>query len=97
MLYYFDSYYISSSHELDVKQGSAKVTSQTYVDFSAGYRFQERAGSQRYLGRGEIRFGIRNLFNHAPPIEATALGGFGYSTLGDARLASYYITYRRYF
>jgi len=101
---YFDSYFVAdpavaSSATIILNQGSARVPSQIYHDLSAGYRFDERAagsGLGTILSGTDVQLGIRNVFDREPPFDANNIFYY-YSTFGDPRLSSYYLSVRRSF
>ncbi|WP_162313953.1 TonB-dependent receptor [Pseudoxanthomonas yeongjuensis] len=99
---YFDSYKIygptSSATTIAnniVTQGTWHVPSQVYHDAFATYRFggagSASLGEKLFKG-SEITFGIRNVFNKQPPRDLQS-----YSTYGDPRLASYYLSFKKSF
>lgn len=71
-------------------QGAAYIDSQSYHDLSGEYRFGDEA--IRWLGGVTMQFGIRNVLNDAP-----ARAREGYSTYGDPRLASYWVSVKKSF
>lgn len=83
-----------------VSQGSPDVRSQSYHDAFAAYRFESSGVSPRGFARLtsglDITLGVRNVFNTEPPLDVFNQSSF-YSTFGDARLASYYLTIRKSF
>jgi len=79
--HFYDSYFLQTSHAVVPAQGSAKVPSQIYFDLF---------GSYRVLKNTELKFGIKNIFNKAPPIDIG--NSLYYSVLGDPRMANYYIS-----
>jgi iron complex outermembrane recepter protein len=94
---YFDSYCLLSAcaeGPSTLSQGSTSVPSQLYHDVSVRYRFaQGMLGS--LLDDTDVRFGVTNIFDRKPPVDfSTAVP---YSTYGDPRLASYYLTVRKSF
>ncbi len=95
---YFDSYVVSANPSTVRNQGSARVPSQTYHDFQVSYRFDgsplARVG---FLAGAELRAGVRNVFNTEPPFDAGATGEYFYSSFGDPRLASYYLSLKTNF
>jgi len=90
---YFDSYVVSTSAVTLLNQGSPEVPSQTYHDVFLSYELPKGIGT--FLEGTEISAGATNVFNKAPPFDAT---GFPYySTFGDPRLGSYLISLRKSF
>jgi outer membrane receptor protein involved in Fe transport len=88
---YYDHYQIASSSPLTasdvnkiVSQGAVWIPSQTYVDFFSTYRFSlpDRGFLPRAL---ELRFGIEDIFDTAPPIVTDYAFQEGYSAYGDPR------------
>jgi outer membrane receptor protein involved in Fe transport len=57
----------------------------------------EGSARSRLLSNTEIQVGVRNIFNTKPPYDAAGVSGAYYSSLGDARLASYYVSVKRTF
>jgi iron complex outermembrane receptor protein len=49
------------------------------------------------LDNAEIQLGIKNVFNKKPPLDLGNSPLNFYSTLGDPRLASYYLSLKKYF
>ena len=47
-------------------------------------------GSYSVLKNTELKFGIKNIFNKAPPIDIG--NSLYYSVLGDPRMANYYVS-----
>jgi iron complex outermembrane receptor protein len=96
---YFDSYWVNAAHAFDMNQGSDHVPSQIYHDVFATYRFNSGVNSgsrsDQWLSGTEITFGVKNLFNKKPPFDVNEQ--FYYSTLGDPRLASYWISVKKGF
>ncbi len=78
---YFSSFWLQASHAVVAAQGSAKIPSQSYHDLF---------GSVRVLKSTELRFGINNIFNKAPPTDVS--NARFYSLLGDPRKANYYLS-----
>ncbi len=89
---YLDSYVVSTSPVVLANQGRAEVDDQIYHDAFVGYRLPDSA---RWLSSAELQLGIRNLFDKAPPFDATDFPY--YSTFGDPRMASYYVSLRKSF
>lgn len=92
---YFDSYWLNPEHSVDPDQGAAKVDSQTYHDLFATFRFDHGADARGLLSNSELVLGVKNIFNTRPPIDVTKVNG--YSTWGDPRRASYYVSIRKSF
>ncbi len=81
-------------------QGSEWISTQTYHDVFGRYRF-ERSPSFAHglLQNTELLISVQNVFNHSPPILASASSYFvaGYSTEGDPRLRRYSIAITKRF
>lgn len=78
--------------DLLITQGSDRVEHQIYHDLTAQYQFDGR-GWLGAWGEGlSLQLGIRNVFDKAPPRELET-----YSTYGDPRMASYWLTLRKSF
>jgi iron complex outermembrane receptor protein len=90
---YYDSYYLLTSHGVVPNQGSATVPSQAYHDVTARYRIEGNAGIS-LLSNTEFQLGIRNVFDKEPPVIAADPY---YSTFGDPRLASYFLSVKKSF
>ncbi len=63
-----------------------------------GRETRESSWWRHALSDTSVQLGVRNIFNKVPPFDA--LGGVSqqwYSTYGDARLASYYLTVKKAF
>jgi iron complex outermembrane recepter protein len=94
---YFDSYCLLSGcteGPATLSQGSTTVPSQLYHDVSVRYRFaQGMLGS--LLDDTDVSLGATNIFDRKPPVDLST--GVPYSTYGDPRLASYYLTVRKSF
>lgn len=97
---YFDSYWVNAAHTVDVNQGSDHIPSQIYHDLFATYRFD--AGMSRnsvpsdVFSGLEITLGLKNILNKQPPFDASNTF-FYYSTFGDPRLASYWLSVKKAF
>ena len=89
---YFDSYVVSTSPITIANQGSRHVPSQNYHDLFVGYRKDAASGLKSDI---EIQAGLRNVFNTAPPFDASSFPF--YSTFGDPNLASYYVSIKKFF
>jgi iron complex outermembrane receptor protein len=67
-------------------QGGNTIGSQIYHDFFASYSFPfSRGMSQEASAEATMQFGIKNIFNTRPPLDA-AFSPFFYSPYGDPRL-----------
>lgn len=91
---HFDAYKVSDDAFLIARQGSdGRIPSQTYHDVFIHYDFGLRGRTvfPAWLSGIEVQFGIRNLFDKAPPTDVSNSFGL-YSRFGDPRLASYYLT-----
>ncbi|MGH7947182.1 MAG: hypothetical protein ACREF9_19575, partial [Opitutaceae bacterium] len=82
-----------------VSQGSDKISSQIYHDLFWSYRFGDTASSRvrRIFSRTELSGGFRNIFNRMPSYNATSDTTGYYSSFGDPRMASYYLSVKRSF
>lgn len=96
--HYFDSYYFTQSHAVNLDQQSATVPSQIYHDLTATWRPSPTSSGAlaSLLSQSEITLGVRNVLNESPPIIASSMG-VGYSQLGDPRMASYWLSVRKAF
>ena len=77
---------------------SSQIYHDVYFGVKLGKETREASLWRRSLSDTSVQLGVRNIFNKAPPFDA--LGGvspYFYSTYGDARLASYYLTVKRAF
>jgi iron complex outermembrane receptor protein len=102
---FFDSYLVlnpavasTANPAIIARQGNGgRVPSQNYHDIFAAYRLNEggSALTSGILANAEIRVGIQNVFDTKPPIDTRS--SLFYSTYGDPRLASYYITLKTAF
>lgn len=95
---YFDSYLVSTNPVTIASQGGGgRVPSQTYHDAMASYRFGSLAGgAAALLADLEVQIGVKNVFDEAPPYDASN-ASYLYSFLGDPRLRRYYISVRKGF
>lgn len=101
---YLDTRNVLGNARIIAGQGNnGRVDSQLYHDVFATYRFgaasvgtglRERAS--RWLSRTEVQAGVRNIFNTWPPFDATNLSRY-YFSVGDPRLASYYVSLKKAF
>ena len=102
---YYDSYIVYGSSATDatielevVRQGTVNIPSQLYHDVYVAYDF---GNSSRFVGEllrnADIRLGIQNIFDKAPPILATTNVVTGYSTYGDPRLQRFSLQIRKSF
>jgi iron complex outermembrane recepter protein len=103
---YYDSYrvYRASSTAAEIlanviTQGSAKVDDQVYFDAFMTWRAARESTSSRRLlhslpvpNRWQFTIGVRNILNREPPRDLQT-----YSTYGDPRLSSYYVTLKSEF
>ncbi len=81
-----------------LSQGTDTIASQTYHDFTAGYR----TGNSGDLAGGwlddiDIRLGVQNVFDESPPIIASSAAFGGYSFYGDPRLRRFSLSVRKSF
>lgn len=94
---YLDSYLASTNATVRLSQGNGgRVASQVYHDVFASYRVGQKQDRLELFGGTEFTVGVKNLFNASPPFDAgnpTLL----VSTLGDGRLAVYYVSVKRAF
>jgi outer membrane receptor protein involved in Fe transport len=94
---YFSSYVAATTAVVNQLQGNGgRVPSQTYHDVFATYRFGAAAGPT-FLDGTDITLGIRNLLDKEPPFDANSSYNGYYSTYGDPRLASYWLTVKKRF
>lgn len=75
-------------------QGGFSIPSQTYHDFFGSYSGGRRANA--FLSDLEIKFGVKNVFNTAPPFDVYN-AYYYYSYYGDSRMRSYWIDVRKGF
>jgi len=106
---YFDSYLVddprvtsqASSAAAFINQGSRRVPSQVYHDVLTTHRFsadsQHSFPGARLLDGVEIQAGVINVFNKEPPLDMGPNSSyyFYYSTFGEPRLASYYLSIKK--
>jgi len=82
-------------------QGSDMVSSQIYHDIFGRYTWPlpgaDARGWQRWLGQTQLQIGIKNVFDKVPPFDANRGSTFFFSSYGDLRLRSYYVSLRRTF
>ena len=79
---YHDVYVRYIGAPSDSVLAARRIPAQAYLDASVTYRLQ--IGPRQGLTRDvELRFGVQNLLDHAPPIGAS--GDLGYSFYGDPR------------
>ena len=103
---YYDSYRVYGATATAAAAATAILTqgndgvvpSQTYHDIFATYRFDRSgaAGWKTFTDDLELTVGIRNVFNQEPPFDSSNTNRY-FSTFGDPRLASYYLTVRKTF
>lgn len=90
---YLDRYFLLSDGTILPIQGSRAVASQTYHDVQVRYQFNEASGrglAGDILSGLEVQIGVRNIFDKDPPFDASSQQF--YSTYGDPRGASYYVS-----
>jgi iron complex outermembrane recepter protein len=88
-------------------QGGDTIPSQTYHDFFVGYSFNARPTSvaegklkafgRKVTDRLSVQFGVRNVFDKIPPLDAFYENNFYVSPYGDMRLRSYRLSVRKAF
>ncbi|MDB5576376.1 MAG: hypothetical protein JWR80_1552 [Bradyrhizobium sp.] len=83
---YFGSYWLNASHTVVAFQGAAKIPAQAYFDVF---------GSFKITPKTEVRAGVNDVFDHAPPINSTS--PIFYSMYGDPRRANFYLSVNRRF
>jgi outer membrane receptor protein involved in Fe transport len=87
-----------------ILQGGNTIPSQKYHQLVVGYKFgreeqRKTSGatvSRRLLSDLSVQVGIKNLFNTAPPYDAS-YGPFYYSPYGDIRGRSYWVRVKKQF
>jgi iron complex outermembrane receptor protein len=91
---FIDSYRVAPS--VAQAQGANSVPAQFYHNLYVGYRIPRGEGG--LLSDTELRIDLRNIFNEAPPFQAS-LGNSDalYSGWGDPRMARYAISLRKAF
>ncbi len=95
---YYDAYFLNQSHTYVAAQNSAKVPRQLFHDLYVGWDMNLRTGFillDRLGTDSSLRLGITNVFNTRPEFDATAFNQQYFSAVGDPRLASYYLTFRK--
>jgi len=93
---YQDSFWLLTTHEIEINQGSATLPSQTYFDASLSYAFRESSdGVGRIFAQSDLHLGIQNLFNTKPRYYALADGLP--DTRTDLSTASYVLRWRKSF
>lgn len=93
---YYDGYYLSSSHSIDDRQGSAKVKSQVYNDIYLAYDFTNSDLGFNSLFRGlKAHIAVNNVFNSSPSFDVSSASGV--SPLGDPRLRRFSLGLRKAF
>ncbi len=93
-LRYYDGYFLNPARVATANQGAATVPGQTYHDLFGSYSFGATNG---FLAGMRLSFGVNNVLNTRPPVDTQALGSGYYSTLGDPRMANYYLSITRSF
>jgi outer membrane receptor protein involved in Fe transport len=93
---YFHSYLVAdpaaaSSAPVILNQGGARIPSQVYHDVFVTHR--GTVNGFAWLNSMAVTAGIKNVFDTRPPFDASNANSAYYSTFGDARLASYYISF----
>lgn len=90
---YFDDYRLSTDDpEIILNQGGPRVNSQLFHDIFVGYRLPRE--NARFLGQSadfEIQAGVKNALNDEPAFDASQISRY-YSSYGDPRMATYYVT-----
>lgn len=99
---YVDKYKTSSTPSVIQSQGGdGTVPSEIFHDVFASYRFNGASGRVAFLDRlltgTEVQVGIRNVFNHLPPVDTASNSSYMYSIYGDPRGVSYYISAKHNF
>ena len=89
---YYDKYWLNQTHSVVVNQGSATIPSQIYHDAFVGFRPRVTG---YFLENTSFQIGAKNVFDKTPPI--VAANTLGYSSIGDPRLARYYLNVTKSF
>ncbi|MDB6095569.1 MAG: hypothetical protein JWM32_3131 [Verrucomicrobia bacterium] len=103
---YFSSFFVAdptlaSSATAILNQGNGgRIPAEIYHDVFARYAFSRSTDSQTatwlLLRDVDVQLGVRNVFNREPPFDSRTSLTY-YAALGDARLASYYISVTKHF
>jgi outer membrane receptor protein involved in Fe transport len=83
-----------------VAQGGDTIPSQMYHDLLIGYSAGERSGAgfgAALLSGVSVQFGMRNVFNKAPPFDVLWSGLYYNSPYGDMRLRTYWLNLKKSF
>jgi hypothetical protein len=77
------------------------VSGQIYHDGYLRYRWGRATPGASFWARAlantSLQFGIKNVFNHLPPYDATGVYSYYVSPYGDIRLRTYYFSYKKSF
>lgn len=96
---YYDSYRLASwsaAESIDSQGNQGWVPKQIYHDLFVSYDFGIR-DSLRFLDKTQLQFGVRNVFDKAPPLDVNARLIGMFSPLGDARMAMYSLSIKKGF
>jgi iron complex outermembrane recepter protein len=88
---YYGPYFLNAAHSVVAAQAAESVPSQIYHDISIKYD-TTRAG---IFSNISAQIGATNVLNKKPPFDSQSITGAYYSSLGDPRLATYYISVRK--
>jgi len=89
---YYSKYWLTLTHAMDPDQGAATIPSQIYNDLFASFK-GSRSSNWSLMNDVSIQVGVKNIFNRSPPIVVAST----YSSLGDPRLARYYLNLQKSF
>lgn len=96
---YYDGYHINPGSTSAIRsQGGITVSSQLYHDVFVRLRSPDagnHAGRGRAFNGFELTFGVKNLFDKAPPVDMST--SYTYSTLGDPRMRRLYVNLKKLF
>jgi outer membrane receptor protein involved in Fe transport len=93
----------STSPTVYLEQGASEVPAEWYHTVTVNYRFPTPKGKTHGSGgiagllEGvDVTFGVKNVFNHTPPFDAS-FGEDFYAPFGDIRLRDYWVSVRKRF
>lgn len=98
---YYNSYRLATwaaAESVAAQGGGGRVSSQIYHDVFVSYDFGLPGSAvPALLEQTQLQFGVRNVFNEAPPLDMDSRWNGLFSPFGDPRMATYYLSIKKAF